>query len=60
VSREEIRAWLDTLPEDAEIGIDEGGLCLQMRGSRRWAGCPKRTDRQKNAPLVFLPVGVLK
>jgi hypothetical protein len=33
MSKHDVRTWLDTLPEDAEIGIDDGGLCLQMGGS---------------------------
>jgi hypothetical protein len=33
MSKQDVRAWLDTLPEDAEVGIDDGGLCLQMHGS---------------------------
>ena len=32
MSKKDVRAWLNTLPEDAEVGIDDGGLCLQMRG----------------------------
>ncbi len=30
MSKREILEWLNTLPDEAEIGIDEGGLCLQM------------------------------
>jgi hypothetical protein len=33
MSKQDVRAWLDTLPEDAEVAIDDGGLCLEMRGS---------------------------
>ena len=33
MSKQDVCAWLDTLPENAEIGVDEGGLCLQMRDS---------------------------
>lgn len=29
ISSTEIRAWLDTLPDNALIGISEGGLCLE-------------------------------
>jgi hypothetical protein len=25
----ELKRWLKTLPDDAEVGIDEGGLTLQ-------------------------------
>jgi hypothetical protein len=29
----EIREWLDFLPDDAQVGIDEGGLSLVLAGS---------------------------
>lgn len=25
----EIRQWLDSIPADAYVGVDEGGLCLR-------------------------------
>jgi hypothetical protein len=28
----DIREWGDTLPDDAEVGIDEGGLVLTVAG----------------------------
>lgn len=28
VSVKELRAWLDTLPEDSSVGVDDGGLTL--------------------------------
>lgn len=28
ISKNELEKWLKTLPEDAEIGIDDGGLIL--------------------------------
>lgn len=36
ISKREVREWLDTLPDDAEIGIDEDGLDLQVRGSESY------------------------
>ena len=26
----ELKEWLDSLPADAEVGVDEGGLCLRV------------------------------
>lgn len=26
--KREVQEWLDSLPDDAEISIDDGGLCL--------------------------------
>lgn len=28
MSKKEIERWLATLPDDANVAIDEGGLCL--------------------------------
>jgi len=28
----EVREWLDGLPKDAEVGVDDGGLCLRVVG----------------------------
>tara|TARA_B100000929_G_scaffold33562_5_gene24325 strand:- start:848 stop:1018 length:171 start_codon:yes stop_codon:yes gene_type:complete len=28
MSKKEIERWLSTLPDDADVAIDEGGLCL--------------------------------
>jgi hypothetical protein len=36
MTKQEITAWLNTLPEDAEIGIDDGGMCLQVLGSEEY------------------------
>ncbi len=33
MKKRELTDWLDTLPEEAQIGIDDGGLCLQVLGS---------------------------
>lgn len=33
MSKQEIREWLDTLPDDAELGVDEALLGLQVYGS---------------------------
>jgi hypothetical protein len=30
MTKTEITEWLDTLPDDAEIGVDDGGLCLRV------------------------------
>lgn len=29
----QIREWVATLPDDAKIGVDDGGLCIQVLGS---------------------------
>ena len=29
VPKQEIIDWLNSLPDDAEVGVDEGGLCLR-------------------------------
>jgi hypothetical protein len=50
MSKSEIREWLDTLPEDAEVGVDKGGLCLQARGSEAYleiGGLPKEELTRK-------------
>lgn len=26
----EIKRWLETLPYEAEVGVDDGGLCLRV------------------------------
>jgi len=28
----EIKEWLETLPNDSEVGVDGGGLCLRVVG----------------------------
>lgn len=28
----ELKEWLNTLPKDAKVGVDEGGLCLRVVG----------------------------
>jgi hypothetical protein len=33
MSNAEIKEWLGALPDDANIGVDEGGLTLQVEGS---------------------------
>jgi hypothetical protein len=46
----EIMEWLETLPEDAEVGVDEGGLCLQVVGNEETSleigGLPEDEDYQ--------------
>ena len=32
MAKQEIVRWLNTLPEDAQIGVDEGGQCLEEHG----------------------------
>lgn len=39
----ELTHWLETVPKEAEVGIDDGGLSLQVVGS----------------PLTYLEVGGL-
>jgi hypothetical protein len=29
---QELKEWLNNLPPDAEVGVDEGGLCLRVVG----------------------------
>lgn len=29
-TKQELIHWLETLPDTAEVGIDEGGLCLRV------------------------------
>jgi hypothetical protein len=33
MAKREIASWLESLPDDAEIGIDDGGLALQVHKS---------------------------
>lgn len=28
--KQEIIDWLNTLPDDAQVGVDSGGLCLRV------------------------------
>jgi hypothetical protein len=55
ISIKEIREWLDTLPNDAEIGIDEAVLGLQVYGSEAGlvvGGLPdEEEDAEANAFL---------
>lgn len=40
----EIKEWLDSLPANAVVGIDEGGLALQQVGAEAYldvGGIPK-------------------
>jgi hypothetical protein len=30
MAKQEIGAWLDTLPAGALVGVDDGGLCLRV------------------------------
>lgn len=32
----EIKEWLDSLPADASVGIDDGGLALQQVGTEAY------------------------
>ena len=36
IAKRELVAWLELLPDDAEIGIDDGGLILQMDKSAEY------------------------
>jgi hypothetical protein len=36
MSKAEIQAWLETLPDDAEIAIDDGGITLVVLGHRAY------------------------
>ena len=30
MAKQEISAWLGTLPAGAQVGVDDGGLCLRV------------------------------
>lgn len=32
MTAQEIMEWLEGLPEDAVVGVDDGGLCLRVAG----------------------------
>jgi len=55
MSKQEIREWLDTLPDDAELGVDEALLGLQVYGSEASlivGGLPdQEEDEEANAFL---------
>ena len=39
MGKQQISDWLDTLPEDAEVGVNEGGLSLrEHHGGRLYRG----------------------
>ena len=48
MTNREITAWLNTLPEDAEIGIDDGGMALQVLGEEEYleVGCMPEDDAE--------------
>lgn len=31
----EVREWLEGLPKNAEVGVDDGGLCLRVAGDEK-------------------------
>jgi len=46
ISKQELMQWLETLPDDAEVGIDDGGLTLQVESGEEWievGGMPEVT-----------------
>jgi hypothetical protein len=49
ISIKEIREWLDTLPDDAEIGIDEAVLGLQVYGSEAGLVVGSLPDEEEDA-----------
>lgn len=45
----QIREWMATLPDDAEIGVDDGGLCLRVEGNDAYleiGGMPQGDDEE--------------
>src|ERR1041385_2936146 len=45
--RDELLQWITGLPEDAEIGIDDGGWCLQTKTGEDYleiGGLPEELD----------------
>ena len=36
MSKAEVLEWVNALPDDAEIGVDEGGLCLTTPDGKDW------------------------
>ena len=30
ISKEELQNWLSTIPDNSQVGIDEGGICIEM------------------------------
>lgn len=54
ITKTELQAWLRTIPDDADIGIDEGGLTLEawtrrspVRAYLEIGGTP---DNEKSLP----------
>jgi hypothetical protein len=50
MNMKDVRDWLNTLPEDAVIGIDEGGLSLQMLGGEEYlelGGLPEDENEEE-------------
>ncbi len=46
VSKKELQNWLETLPSDAMVGVDEGGLILEVQDSEAYyevGGMPEET-----------------
>jgi hypothetical protein len=46
MAKREIQAWLDTLPADALIGIDDGGLALETTTGYLEVGGYSEEDEQ--------------
>lgn len=53
MTKRELLDWIDTLPDDAEIGIDEGGLALQTLATAdgnasylEIGGLPEQTEEE--------------
>jgi hypothetical protein len=52
MSATEIRAWLDTLPDNADVGIDDGGSALQAHEQDAYleiGGMPPGTPKPRPA-----------
>lgn len=46
MSKKEIERWLSTLPDDADIAIDEGGLAIVM------------VDKEGEETDIYLEIGM--
>jgi hypothetical protein len=65
VSKKELQRWVNTLPDDAQVGVDEGGLTLCVVGDAdtyyEVGGLPEDDDspisEDRNYPPNWEPNG---
>lgn len=59
VSKKELQRWVNTLPDNAQVGIDEGGLTLQVVDDKdtyyEVGGLPEKVTPDRNYPLNWEP-----